>query len=266
MATPPGKLEQLAVQLKKLSEILAGEEPSKLPANRAKRIRATISEAYEKLRKVVENLDPIKHPDLVFDPYNPLDKKNLGSGLADALLANPATPLSSVKSFMGAGIYAIYYVGDYGPYKLIADRNAGEKFNAPIYVGKADPKGSRKGGSGLDSPGKALYVRLRKHSNTISEVASWKIGDFYCRYLIVDDIWNSVGESILIQRYKPLWNTCIDGFGNNPTGGPRSRQQRSAWDTLHPGRSSAEKLPLNKKSVADLLKEVESFLRTQFEP
>ena len=59
MATPPGKLEQLAVQLKELSEKLAEEEASQVPASRAKRVRKTISEAYEKLRMVMDDLDPI---------------------------------------------------------------------------------------------------------------------------------------------------------------------------------------------------------------
>ena len=55
MATPPGKLEQLAVQLKELSETLAKEEASQLPANRAKRVRKTINEAYDKIRKVMDD-------------------------------------------------------------------------------------------------------------------------------------------------------------------------------------------------------------------
>src|SRR5579864_5425136 len=68
---PDGKLEQLATQLKALSESLAAEEPSQLQPPNAKRVRKTINEAYEKLRKVMEDLDPIKHPGFVFDPSNP---------------------------------------------------------------------------------------------------------------------------------------------------------------------------------------------------
>src|SRR5205085_8510928 len=40
-------------------------------AHRVKRIRQTIAEAYDKLRKVVKDLDPIKHPGFVFEPSNP---------------------------------------------------------------------------------------------------------------------------------------------------------------------------------------------------
>jgi hypothetical protein len=53
MALPPGKLEQLAAQLKELSESLAKEEASGISPVSAKRIRKTITEAYERLRKVV---------------------------------------------------------------------------------------------------------------------------------------------------------------------------------------------------------------------
>src|SRR5438552_11827775 len=71
MPRQPEKLEQLAEQLKTLSETLATEEASDLSAHRVKRIRQTIAEAYDKLRKVVEDLDPIKHPGFVFEPSNP---------------------------------------------------------------------------------------------------------------------------------------------------------------------------------------------------
>lgn len=42
-------------------------------------------------------------------PYNPLDKKNLGISVADALLARPMDALPPQEQFMGAGIYAIYF-------------------------------------------------------------------------------------------------------------------------------------------------------------
>jgi hypothetical protein len=48
---PLEKLEQLAAQLKELSEALTNEKTSKLTASRGRRVRKTIGEAYERLRK-----------------------------------------------------------------------------------------------------------------------------------------------------------------------------------------------------------------------
>lgn len=52
-------------------------------------------------------------------PYNPLDKRNLGVSVADALLERPILPLPPADSFVGAGIYAIYYVGNFVQVSLI---------------------------------------------------------------------------------------------------------------------------------------------------
>jgi hypothetical protein len=71
--------------------------------------------------------------------YNPLDKNNLGKSVADAMLESAAHPLGGLEPFNGAGIYAIYYTGDFEPYKTLAAKNKGGKFEAPIYVGKAVP-------------------------------------------------------------------------------------------------------------------------------
>ena len=42
-------------------------------------------------------------------PFNPLDKRNLGASVAEALVSQPAHALGALKSFFGSGIYAIYY-------------------------------------------------------------------------------------------------------------------------------------------------------------
>ncbi|MFQ5672895.1 MAG: Eco29kI family restriction endonuclease, partial [Nitrospinales bacterium] len=187
-------------------------------------------------------------------PYNPLDKKNLGVSVADALLLQPMTLLPPEKAFVGAGIYAIYYVGDYPAYQPITERNKNEKFEAPIYVGKAVPPGARKGGFGLNTPpGNVLFKRLSEHADSIENTKNLKISDFSCRYLVVDDIWIPLGESLLIEMLSPLWNKMIDGFGNHDPGKGRHNQQRSAWDVLHPGRSWAEKLQPNNKSESAFL-------------
>jgi hypothetical protein len=69
--------------------------------------------------------------------------------------------------------------------------------------------------------------------------------DFQCRFLVVDDIWIPLAESMLIEIFRPAWNMVIDGFGIHAPGKGRYGQQRSVWDSLHPGRSWAERLPPN---------------------
>ena len=68
-------------------------------------------------------------------PYNPLDKKNLGASVADALLGRKTKPLQGLPSFFGAGIYTIYYQGRFRPYWRLAALNQDDDPQAPIYVG-----------------------------------------------------------------------------------------------------------------------------------
>ena len=148
-------------------------------------------------------------------PFNPLDKKNLGASVAEALLSRKPLPLGDHKPFSGAGIYAIYYVGSFSAYSSISQRNAKGRFEAPIYVGKAIPAGARKGGVGLDEKQntKALFRRLAEHAESISSTSNLSIKDFFCRHLIVDDIWIPLGESLLIAKFAPIWNNIIEGCG-----------------------------------------------------
>ena len=99
--------------------------------------------------------------------------------------------------------------------------------------------------------GNDLYRRLNEHRKSLDAVQNLSVEDFYFRYLVVDDIWIPLGESVLIQQTKPLWNNVVDGFGNHDPGKGRSNQQRSPWDMLHPGRIWAEKLAPG-KSVEEI--------------
>lgn len=86
-------------------------------------------------------------------PCNPLDKLNLGRSVAEALLVREVSSLANVADMAGAGVYAIYYVGEFSPYAPVAEKNRERKFEQPIYVGK----GARKGGLAFDpAKGKAL--------------------------------------------------------------------------------------------------------------
>lgn len=176
-------------------------------------------------------------------PFNPLDKNNLGESVADALLQQAAGPLPPTEAFIGAGVYAIYYGGTFPLYRDIAELNRDDRNSWPIYVGKAVPAGARKGGYGLGAdPGQALFKRLAEHASSIENANNLDCEHFTCRFLVVDDIWIPLAESLLIEMFSPLWNKKVDGFGNHDPGKGRYNQQRSAWDELHPGRPWAAKL------------------------
>ncbi|MEI7771993.1 MAG: Eco29kI family restriction endonuclease [Chloroflexales bacterium] len=95
-------------------------------------------------------------------PFNPLDKRNLGISVANELLATALQPLPP-SEFEGAGVYAIYYLGlkkPFAQYKPIAVTDLEDPEANPIYVGKAIPAGSRKGGQDFEiEHGRALSLR-----------------------------------------------------------------------------------------------------------
>lgn len=193
-------------------------------------------------------------------PFNPLDKKNLGASVAEAMLASKVHPLGDLPEFKGAGIYAIYYAGAFPPYAEIARRNKDSK-TAPIYVGKAVPAGARKGGGTGSNGGRPLFNRLSEHAESIRAVGNLNIDDFACRFLVVDDIWIPLGESLLIARYSPVWNALIDGFGNHDPGSGRYNGMRPRWDVLHAGRGWAAKCRARPESPEDIARDVETYLR-----
>lgn len=236
MAIPPGKLEQLAVQLKKLSETLASEEASQLSPNRAKLVRKTISEAYDKLRKVMEDLDPVKHPGFVFDPSNP---NVVGRIVGITMIAQTRKPLANVERFYGSGVYAIYYNGNLAAYKAIT------KKEHPIYVGKADP--ADPASKTVMEQGDRLANRLSDHRKNIAKAATTlKLEDFEYRALVVQTGWQTSAEDYLIHLFRPIWNNEVGicyGFGKHGDDPGTRANLRSPWDTLHPGRDWAHRDP-----------------------
>ncbi|MEY2880635.1 MAG: eco29kIR domain protein [Verrucomicrobiota bacterium] len=171
--------------------------------------------------------------------FNPLDKTNLGKSVVDALMATSAVPLGGMEKFSGAGVYALYYSGDFAPYGPLAQLNRASP-SQPIYIGKAVPKGGRKGLQTDDSQeSTALWERLAEHAASVEAGAGLALKDFSCRVLVLDDIWIGLGESLLIQRFNPLWNQVVEGFGNHDPGKGRRKGKRPVWDELHPGRAWA---------------------------
>ena len=199
------------------------------------------------------------------EPYNPLARQNLGASVAEALLSRRAEHLASLKAFSGAGIYAIYYSGTFPEYEPMAKRNRGNRFEAPIYVGKAVPEGARKGArSGNKSAStKALFNRLLEHVESVEKSSNLAIDDFHCRFLVVDDIWIPLAESLLINKFTPVWNTIVDGFGNHNPGKGRYQGMRPRWDVIHPGREWASRCAERQETSKQILADVEEHLRSQ---
>ena len=130
-------------------------------------------------------------------------------------------------------MYAIYYSGDFEPYAPLS----AEDCVAPVYVGKADMPGGRKGKTTANpAKSKPLFNRLKKHAVSIEQADNLVLSDFRCRYLIVNDLWVPLGEDLPLRQFQPLWNQVVDGFGMNVPGKPRHGGLRSDWDELHPGR------------------------------
>lgn len=194
-------------------------------------------------------------------PFNPLERNHLGASVADALLAKVAQPLQSVLPFIGAGLYAIYYTGNLRCYQLLAEANRREKFALPIYVGKAVPKGARMEG-GAGEPGKDLHKRLKEHAESVNAATNLELDAFYCRFLVVEDIWIPLGESLLIAKFAPVWNSVVTGFGNHNPGSGRHAGARPLWDQLHPGRPWALKLADQPVSAVELAGQAEDYLRS----
>lgn len=168
--------------------------------------------------------------------YNPLDYANLTKNVVEELMRRGPWPLDQVEPFEGAGVYALFYVGDFQPYLPIRSPDA----QWPIYVGKAEPGGRRKGQKAEEK--RALYLRLREHRRSIEQATgTLRAEDFLCRYLVVTPLWITMAERLLIERFQPLWNVAVDGFGAHTPGKGREKGELGWWDVLHPGRPWASR-------------------------
>ena len=174
----------------------------------------------------------------------------------------PVHPLPPPERFSGTGVYALYYTGNnpfYSQYKAL-NRLA---YDFPIYVGKAVPVGWRQSRVSDSDNTQAfeLHTRLREHCRSITVGDGLDISDFSCRFVIFEeegsDMIGSI-EAALIKLNQPLWNSCVDGFGNHDPGSGRYQQARSDWDIIHTGRSWADRLngtPNNKEDILSSIAE-----------
>jgi len=131
----------------------------------------------------------------------------------------------------------------------------------PLLI-KIYSEGARKGGQGEDvEPGIALYKRLNDHAKSIEAATNLNLADFHCRFLAVDDIWIPLAESMVIERFKPVWNCLLESFRNHAPGRGRSRMMMPSWNWFHPGRTWATNLQPFTKSKEQLGAEIQEYLR-----
>lgn len=168
----------------------------------------------------------------------------------------PVHTLPPPESFLGTGVYALYYIGPNPLYKRYAELNR-LSYDYPIYVGKAVPKGWRQARSSdnILNQSRELIGRLREHGSSINLGSDLLLEDFMCRFIIFEDEGSdmiSTIEAALIKLNRPLWNTAVDGFGNHDPGSGRYEQAKSDWDVIHEGRLWANKCngkPVEKSTV-----------------
>ena len=172
----------------------------------------------------------------------------------------PIQPMPPLEDFEGAGVYALYFIGKKGIYKIFHEINRLD-YRQPIYIGKAVPRGWRQGRISTSSSHE-LYRRLCDHTKSIEAASNLDISDFLCRFMILENAAsNMIGtvEAALIRNYQPLWNCIVDGFGNHDPGSGRYNQERSEWDTMHPGRIWASRCVESSKSLDDILSNVKRY-------
>ncbi len=214
-----------------------------------KNAQSEIEGIAKSLAALAAKLDPVIRPASVFDPTEP---NTAGRIVALTLVAQQRNSLKELPEFYGAGVYAIYYKGDFAPYKPLSG------IEHPIYVGKADPEDPS--AKEPVAQGKKLFGRLNDHRKNIEKASSsLRIEDFDCRFLVVQTGFQKSAEDYLINFFKPIWNSeqkIAFGLGKHGDSSTTRGNKRSPWDTLHPGRTWAESTTEDQKPKDAILKEI----------
>lgn len=219
--------------------------PEGLSGRQAKRLSTDIRAAIIRLRKLAQDVDPIRQPPVVFDPYLP---DALGEYVGRTMQAQPRVALGSVQQFYGSGVYALYYLGNHSAYAPI------KSTETPIYAGVAGPASTH--AATPEEQGIRLAARLRDHANSINAAQNLAIEDFECRFLVVKSGLQKAAEDYLLAHFHPVWNQPLcKGFGKHGDSAATRANTRSEWDTLHPGRRWAlgEPNKPNSKSAAEII-------------
>lgn len=252
MAPEPGSVEEMIQGLEELTarmaEVSSGGNHLKPAALRK------LEDVTERLRNVVVEFDPIALPSSVFDPADPVIA---GRNIALALMAQPRRPMAELPGFYGAGVYAIYYKGERKPFPAYAGLVGSDH---PIYVGKADPvTGSA---TTPKAQGRAIWGRLNEHAKTIRKAeTTLDIGDFECRFLVVQSGYQKAAEDYLIRFFQPIWNSetgiCY-GMSKHGDAATTRANARSPWHTMHPGVKWADASSADQKPPEEIERSIDT--------
>lgn len=237
-----------------LNTLLIEAKNQALTPRSRKALESKIRQVIADLGNLLNELDPIRQPLALFDPSNP---KIVGRFVSLALVAQSRLPMSAISRFYGSGVYAIYYNGNFEPYRRISNSET------PIYVGQAAPliKNART----PSEQGEKLSSRLIEHFKNISKATTTlSIGDFEYRALVVQSGWETAAEDYLIHLFHPIWNSetqLVYGLGKHGDAAITRSNKRSPWDTMHPGRVWAGDIKLQD---AKNLERINSELDTHF--
>jgi hypothetical protein len=128
-------------------------------------------------------------------------------------------------------------------------------------VGKSNPSGWRTARISITSK-KNLYGRINEHYRNVAAAENLDPKDFKVRHMVLDGdeagLFGPV-EAVLINKFEPLWNTVIDGFGNHTPGEGRFDQAKSGWDVLHPGRAWAKRCRGQAPSYENLVAKINAY-------
>lgn len=241
------EIASLEARIEELTDFSKSHEPSKRDLKRA---QDKLEPIYAALRKLAESVDPVKRPRSVFDPSDP---ETAGRIVALTLAAQGKHSLANIPQFYGAGVYALYYNGNFTPYRAISNKEH------PIYVGKADPQSPQ--AKDAVQQGSAISKRLLEHAKNISKATTLNLEDFQCRFLIVQSGFQASAETYLINFFKPIWNKetniCF-GIGKHGDSSKTRGNARSPWDTLHPGRAWANSSSLDQRPKEKIIEQIES--------
>ena len=240
--------DDTAARLDQFAEVIRNAE---MTAPSRKRVLAAIAEMKDSLEQLERDVDPVRLPDAFFDPAEP---RLIGHFVALALISQDRVRLDAIEPFYGAGVYAIYYTGPEEIYRPISGTET------PIYVGKADPP---VGATSVVQQETKLYGRLNEHRKNIDKVAGIELADFECRALAVQSGYQAAAESHLINLFWPIWNNetkILFGLGKHGDAATTRANNKSPWDTIHPGRAWAVGNP-EAKTPESIVKEVAEHFR-----
>jgi len=238
--------------LAEIEALLAATEAEGLTTPARKKLVSSVDAMRDRLERLTRKIDPNELPDAFFDPAEP---SLIGNFVALAMVAQDRKLLGSLTRFYGSGVYAIYYTG---PNRLYAPISGTE---TPIYVGKADPKGNPK--TAIDQ-GTKLADRLNEHRRNIEKVEGIEIEDFECRALAVQTGYQAAAESHLIRMFRPIWNNetgILYGLGKHGDDATTRANNKSPFDTVHPGRKWAAGNPEN-QTVGEIEAKVRDHFRS----